>query len=133
MSEPHPLDDAAPAARARTKTPLPIEQMRAGMIARELTVSPPDVVFVKGLIEASEGIGALFAESGGDLTIVAPESRWAEMTELLADLEIEIGARLGPILPALSAPSSLSSPSAPSAPSAPSSPSESAAAPAGSR
>jgi hypothetical protein len=101
MSEPQRNDGAAPMMRARTKTPLPIELMRAGMVARELTVSPPDVVFVKGLIEASEGIGALFAESGGDLTIVAPESRWAEMTELLADLEIEIGARLGPILPAL--------------------------------
>jgi hypothetical protein len=115
MSSPQRIDGAAKVAPARTKTPLPIERMRAGMIARELTVSPPDVVFVKGLIEASEGIGALFAESGGDLTIVAPESRWAEMTELLADLEIEIGARLGPILPALG------------------SSSESAAAPAGSR
>ena len=104
MSEPHPLEDARPVQPARVKTPLPIEQMRAGMIARELTVSPPDVVFVKGLIEASEGIGALFAERGGDLTIVAPESRWAEMSELLADLEIEIGARLGPILPALGSP-----------------------------
>ncbi len=104
MSLPQRTDDAAPIARARAKTPLPIDLMRAGMVARELTVSPPDVVFVKGLIEASEGIGALFAESGGDLTIVAPESRWAEMTELLADLEIEIGARLGPILPALHGP-----------------------------
>ena len=101
MSEPQRIDGATPAPRARTKTPLPIELMRAGMVACELTVSPPDVVFVKGLIEASEGIGALFAESGGDLTIVAPESRWAEMAELLADLEIEIGARLGPILPAI--------------------------------
>ena len=101
MSDPQRNEGAATVTRARTKTPLPIELMRAGMVARELSVSPPDVVFVKGLIEASEGIGALFAESGGDLTIVAPESRWAEMSELLADLEIEIGARLGPILPAL--------------------------------
>jgi hypothetical protein len=101
MSDPQRTEGAAAATRARTKSPLPIEQMRAGMVARTFSVSPPDVVFVKGLIEASEGIGALFAESGGELTIVAPESRWAEMTELLADLEVEIGARLGPILPAL--------------------------------
>lgn len=101
MSDPHRNEGPAAVTRARTKAPLPIELMRSGMIARELSVSPPDVVFVKGLIEASEGIGALFAESGGDLTIVAPESRWAEMSELLADLEIEIGARLGPILPVL--------------------------------
>lgn len=101
MSDPQRSEGAATVIRARTRTPLPIEQMRAGMVAREISVSPPDVVFVKGLIEASEGIGALFAERGGDLTIVAPESRWAEMSELLADLELEIGARLGPILPAL--------------------------------
>jgi hypothetical protein len=101
MSDPQRTEGAAPVTRARAKTPLPIEQMRMGMVARELSVSPPDVVFVKGLIEASEGIGALFSERGGDLTIVAPESRWAEMSELLADLELEIGARLGPILPAL--------------------------------
>lgn len=101
MSDPQRDRGAASAPRARTKTPLPIERMRAGMMARELHVSPPDVVFVKGLLEASEGIGALFAESGGDLTIVAHASRWAEMNELLADLEIEIGARLGPVLPAL--------------------------------
>ena len=101
MSDPQRNEGAVAVPRARAKTPLPIEQMRAGMVACELSVSPPDVVFVKGLIEASEGIGALFAERGGDLTIVAPESRWAEMCELLADLELEIGARLGPILPAL--------------------------------
>jgi hypothetical protein len=101
MSDPQRNQGDATATRPRAKTPLPIEQMRAGMVARELSVSPPDVVFVKGLLEASEGIGALFAERGGDLVIVAPESRWAEMCELLADLEVEIGARLGPILPAL--------------------------------
>lgn len=100
MSDPQRLDGAAHAVRARSKTPLPIAQMRAGMVACELSVSAPDVVFIKGLIEASEGLGAIFAERGGELTIVAPASRWAEMSELLADLEAELGARLGPILPA---------------------------------
>jgi hypothetical protein len=102
MSDPQRIDGAATALRARSKTPLPIELMRAGMVACELSVSAPDVVFVKGLIEASEGLGALFAERGGDLTIVAPASRWAEMRELLLDLEAEIGARLGAVLPAVS-------------------------------
>jgi hypothetical protein len=102
MSDPQRLDGAATALRARSKTPLPIEHMRAGMVACELSVSAPDVVFIKGLIEASEGLGAIFAERGGELTIVAPASRWAEMSELLADLEAELGARLGPILPAVS-------------------------------
>ena len=102
MSDPQRLDGAATPARARSKAPLPIDQMRAGMIACELSVSGPDVVFVKGLIEASDGIGALFAERGGELTIVAPASRWAEMLLLLTDLEVEIGARIGSILPAVS-------------------------------
>jgi len=98
MSDPQRTVGAATTLRARTKTPLPIELMRAGMVACELSVSAPDVVFVKGLLEASEGLGALFAERGGELTIVAPASRWAEMRELLADLEAEIGARVGTII-----------------------------------
>lgn len=68
-----------------------------GMLAREVIVRPPDVVFVKGLIEASDGLAAVFAERGGDLTIVTPEGREAELAELLRDLEVEIGAKVGPI------------------------------------
>lgn len=67
----------------------------SGMLAREVFVRPPDVVFVKGLIEASDGLAAVFAERGGDLTIVAPQGRGEELAELLHDLEAEIGARLG--------------------------------------
>lgn len=52
----------------------------------------PDVVFVKGIFEASEGLGCLFAERGGDLTIAAHRSRLAELDELLDDLVREIGA-----------------------------------------
>jgi hypothetical protein len=68
------------------------------MIARSVRVSPPDVVFVKGLLEASEGLAGLFAERGGDLVLVSPEGRGRELDELLADLEIELGASLGPAL-----------------------------------
>jgi hypothetical protein len=80
----------------RRRTALPIETVSTGMLAREVSVRPPDVVFVKGLIEASDGLAAVFAERGGELTIVAPEGRGAELAEFLADLEVEIGARLGP-------------------------------------
>lgn len=51
-----------------------------------------DVVFVKGIFEASEGLGALFAERGGELIISAPLSRERELDELLADLERELMA-----------------------------------------
>ncbi len=81
----------------RRRTALPMKTVCTGMLAREVFVRPPDVVFVKGLIEASDGLAAVFAEQGGDLTIVAPQGRGAELAELLHDLEAEIGARLGPV------------------------------------
>ena len=80
----------------RRRTALPMKIVCSGMLAREVVVRPPDVVFVKGLIEASDGLAAVFAERGGELTIVAPQGRGAELAELLHDLEVEIGARLGP-------------------------------------
>jgi len=64
----------------------------AGLVTRRVYVAARDVVFVKGIFEASEGLGALFAEKGGDLLIAAPVSRRAELDELLLDLVDELGA-----------------------------------------
>ncbi|MFO0757572.1 MAG: DUF4911 domain-containing protein [Byssovorax sp.] len=91
-----PGSTRAPQAR-RSREPLPIQIAAAGMLVRSVKVAAPDVVFVKGLLEASEGLGALFAERGGELWLVSPESRAEELSELLADLEVEIGATVGPI------------------------------------
>ena len=63
-----------------------------GLVTRRVRVVAREVVFVKGIFEASEGLGALFAERGGDLVIAAPVSREAELDEVLADLASEIGA-----------------------------------------
>jgi Domain of unknown function (DUF4911) len=57
---------------------------------RQVRVRPRDVVFVKGIFEASEGLGALFAERGGDLTLAVHPSRERELDELIADLAREI-------------------------------------------
>lgn len=76
----------------RRKRALPLETVSAGMLVREVSVRPPDVVFVKGLLEASDGLAAVFAERGGELTLVAPQGRDAELEELLADLVVELGA-----------------------------------------
>jgi hypothetical protein len=64
------------------------------LVTRRLIVRGCDVVFVKGIFEASEGLCAMFAERGGDLLIAAPHTREAELDELLRDLVRDLGAVL---------------------------------------
>ena len=64
----------------------------AGLVSRDVRVRAEDVVYVKGIFEASEGLGSLFAERGGDLTVAAHASRLAELDALLDDLVRELGA-----------------------------------------
>jgi len=61
-----------------------------GMLVRRVIVSARDVVFLKGVIEASEGLACVFAEHGGDLQVAAPEGRAAELDALLDELGAEI-------------------------------------------
>jgi hypothetical protein len=79
----------APSRRAQAA--LPLEVVGAGMLVRRLRVRPSDVVFVKGLVEASDGLAGVFAEQGGDLMFAAPREREVELAELLADLTEELG------------------------------------------
>ena len=73
------------------------------LVCRKVLVRDKDVVFVKGIFEASEGLGALFAERGGELIISAPLSRTRELDELLADLQQELQAEVSH-LPLLAVP-----------------------------
>lgn len=66
------------------------------LVTRALEVKRRDVVFVRGVIEGSEGIGVMFAERGGELVIAAPRSRTAALDELIRDLTEEIDARVSP-------------------------------------
>jgi hypothetical protein len=61
-----------------------------GMVVRRIVMAARDVVFFKGIVEASEGLAAVFAERGGDLTVAAPASRARELDGLLDDLGAEI-------------------------------------------
>ena len=70
------------------------ELLDEGLIVRRLLVKNEDVVFVKGIFEASEGLCALFAQQGGDLTIVAPVSRESELDVVLNDLARELNGVL---------------------------------------
>jgi hypothetical protein len=64
----------------------------------------PDVVYVKSILEASEGLGAIFAEprsaangssrDGGTVVIAGPRSRAAELAQLIADVKEELGGAL---------------------------------------
>ena len=62
-----------------------------GMVARRVVMRARDVVFFKGIVEASEGLAAVFAEQGGDLIVAAPHERAAELDALLRDLVKELG------------------------------------------
>ena len=75
-----------------------------GMITRRLVVRAKDVVFVKGVVEAHDGLAHVFAESGGDLTIAAAAGREAELDELVDDLARELDGIVNPDDKAGSAP-----------------------------
>jgi hypothetical protein len=68
----------------------------AGLVVRRVRVRPREVVFLKGVLEASEGLAAVFAEAGGDLTVATCTSQAQELDRVLADLEKEIGALVEP-------------------------------------
>ena len=62
------------------------------LIERRVRVAARDVVLIKGICEASEGLCAMFAERGGDLILSAPISRARELDELVRDLCVDFGA-----------------------------------------
>lgn len=62
-----------------------------GMIVRRIVLRARDVVFFKGVVEASEGLAAVFAERGGDLTVAASESQVAMLDQVIDDLCAELG------------------------------------------
>jgi hypothetical protein len=64
------------------------------LVERRVRVAARDVVLVKGICEASEGLCAMFAESGGDLILAAPASRARELDELVHDLSKDFGAMI---------------------------------------
>jgi len=73
------------------------------LVTVRIRVRPPDVVFVKSVLEASEGLGAVFAKprvpgdaghDGGALVIAAPRSRASELHQTLVDLRHDLGGAM---------------------------------------
>jgi hypothetical protein len=62
------------------------------MVVRRVLMRARDVVFFKGVVEASEGLAAVYAEGGGDLQVAAPAERARELDAMLDALCAELGA-----------------------------------------
>lgn len=75
------------------RPPMPVAPLLdSDLVARRVRVRARDTVFVRGVLEASEGVGVLFAEHGGDLVLAAPHSLAAALDEVIADLVKELDA-----------------------------------------
>lgn len=79
----------------RPKMPVP-PILDSDLVARRVRVRARDTVFVRGVLEASEGVGVLFAEQGGDLVLAAPLALEGALDEVIADLVAELGAVVEP-------------------------------------
>jgi hypothetical protein len=77
-------------SNAANKVPAPDEEV----VERRVRVAARDVVLIKGICEASEGLCAMFAEHGGDLVLSASRSREKELDELVQDLRVDFAAEL---------------------------------------
>ena len=74
------------------KVPAPEEPL----VERHVRVAARDVVLIKGICEASEGLCAMFAEHGGDLVLSASRSREKDLDELVRDLCADFAAVVEP-------------------------------------
>jgi hypothetical protein len=62
-----------------------------GMVERRVTVAAREVVFLKGVLEAHEGLAQVYAEKGGDLILCTTTEQQGELDELLAKLSEKSG------------------------------------------
>ncbi|HEX2732960.1 MAG TPA: DUF4911 domain-containing protein [Polyangiaceae bacterium] len=60
--------------------------------ARRLLLPKEQIVYVRGILEASDGVAFLLAIRGGDVTIVGSKSRAHELNQILEDLRAELGS-----------------------------------------
>ncbi len=57
---------------------------------RKLCVQPRDVVYVKGIAQASDGLCCVFSDGGGNLVLACAENRAADLQQLVDDLVVEL-------------------------------------------
>lgn len=61
-----------------------------GLTVRRIVVRPCDVLLVRAYLEASEGLGNLFAEEGGDLTLATTDDQAEALDAFVRDLATEM-------------------------------------------
>lgn len=75
--------------RQRAAQRLDLAEVTRGLVVARVSCRPRDVVFVKGVFEASEGLALVFAERGGELAIASSPELRAELDRVLSDLVAE--------------------------------------------
>jgi hypothetical protein len=63
----------------------------ANFVLRRFAVKASAMVFVRGIFEASDGVGIPFSTTGGELTVATFAPRARELDELLEDLRVDLG------------------------------------------
>ena len=60
------------------------------LTTRKLCVQSKDVVYVKAIAQASDGLCCVFSDGGGHLVLASAEDRAADLQQLVRDLEVEL-------------------------------------------
>ena len=75
---------------ATTRDAVPFAPLGPGMIERRVSLPSPEVVFLKGILEAHDGLAQVYAERGGDLVICTTTEQATELDALLSALAKDI-------------------------------------------
>ncbi len=65
-----------------------------GLTSVALSVPASEVVYVRALLEAHDGLATMFAQRGGELVLATTESQAAELAWFVEQLEAELGRAL---------------------------------------
>jgi hypothetical protein len=63
------------------------------LVVRTIVCPKADVVYVKSIVSAYDGLCGLFSNKGENIRLVAPRGREAELDQLVKDLVNELDAR----------------------------------------
>ena len=66
-----------------------------GMVSRRIVVDASDAQLVKAVVEAHEGVAAIFGQERGVLIVAAPTDREVELDALMIEITALLRARHG--------------------------------------